>query len=160
MRALTMERSGLAWRDGLRVASVVAGKELRDAAANRWLGVYELVFGLLAVALSYLGYLEMGSAAFQGFGRTTASLLNLCLLLVPIVTLVLGSSSIVGEKERGTLITQLGQPVGRVEFLLGKFAGQFAAIALATMAGFALAGVAVAELAPPDDVSVYLLFVG
>ena len=159
MRDLTMDSRKAPWEDGLRVVGVVARKELRDAAVNRWLAVYALVFGLLAVGVSYLGYLEMGSTAFQGFGRTTASLLNLCLLMVPIVALIMGASSIAGERETGTLITQLGQPVGRTEFLLGKFLGQFGAVALATLAGFGLAGIVVAVLAPPEDISVYVLFV-
>ena len=51
--------------------------------------------------------------ALQAFGRTTATLMNLCLLLAPLVAVLMGAASIAGERERGTLEHLLAQPLSR-----------------------------------------------
>src|SRR3972149_3257846 len=89
---------------------IVAKKEIRDALSNRWLLAYCGLLALLALTLSYLGQRNLGSLGFENFSRTTASLLNLCLLLVPLVALALGAGAIAGERDRGTLNYLLSQP--------------------------------------------------
>ena len=102
---------------------IVAKKEIRDALSNRWLLAYCGLLALLALALSYLGQRNLGALGFENFSRTTASLLNLCLLLAPIMALTVGAGAIAGERERGTLTYLLSQPIERWELLLGKFVG-------------------------------------
>ena len=58
-----------------------------------WLLSYALIFTFLAVALAYLGQRNLGGLGFQNFSRTTASLLNLCLLLAPLIALSAGAGS-------------------------------------------------------------------
>lgn len=136
----------------------VTRKEVRDALANWWLLLYAGLLTLLALGLSYVGQRNLGSLGFENFSRTTASLLNLCLLLVPLIALSLGAGAIAGERERGTLTYLLAQPLERWELLLGKFAGLFLAVALATTVGFGLAGIAIATFASAMDVGTYILF--
>jgi len=138
---------------------IVAKKEIRDALSNRWLLAYCGLLALLALALSYLGQRNLGALGFENFSRTTASLLNLCLLLAPIMALTVGAGAIAGERERGTLTYLLSQPIERWELLLGKFAGLVASIALATVAGFGVAGVAIALYGSAMEAGTYLLFV-
>src|SRR3972149_2090028 len=90
----------------------IARKEVRDAVAGRWLILYAAVFAVLALGLPYLGQRNLGALGFENFSRTTASLLNLCLLLAPLVALSLGAGSIAAERDRGHLTYLLSQPPG------------------------------------------------
>jgi Cu-processing system permease protein len=144
----------------MNAITAIARKEVRDALNNWWLLLYAGLFALLALALAYLGQRNLGSLGFENFSRTTASLLNLCLLLAPLVALSLGAGAIAGERDRGTLTYLLSQPLERWELLVGTFAGLFLSIAVATAAGFGLAGVFIAFYAPALDAGVYVLFLG
>lgn len=138
----------------------IAGKELRDAVRSKWLLLYAVTFAALALGLSYLGERNLGSVGFDNFSRTTASIINLCLLLVPLIALTLGAGSIAGDHERGTLPYLLAQPLSRWELLLGKYAGLVLSIGAATLGGFGLAGVFIAIYASTMDVSTYLFLLG
>ncbi len=144
----------------MNAVAAIARKEVRDALNNWWLTLYAGLFALLALGLAYLGQRNLGSLGFENFSRTTASLLNLCLLLAPLVALSLGAGAIAGERDRGTLTYLLSQPLERWELLLGKFAGLLLSIAIATAAGFGLAGLFIAFFASTMDAGVYLLFLG
>ncbi len=138
----------------------VARKEVRDALNSTWLLLYAVMFTALALGLSYLGERNLGSLGFENFSRTTASLLNLCLLLAPLVALALSSGAIAGERDRGTLTFLLAQPLERWELLLGKYAGLAASIGLATAAGFGVAGSLIALQSSAMDAGTYILFLG
>jgi Cu-processing system permease protein len=138
----------------------VARNELRDAVGSTWLVTYTIVFTLVALGLSYLGERNLGAVGFENFSRTTASLLNLCLLLAPLVALLLGSGAVSGERERGTLTYLLAQPLERWELLLGKYAGLSLAVAAATTMGFGLAGIWIAVMTTSMAVGTYLLLLG
>ncbi len=135
---------------------VIARGQFREAVQSWWVGVYAVTFAVLALALAIAGARTTGALGFMGFNRTSASLLNACLLLVPLVALALGASAISGERERGTLQATLAQPVTRGEVLAGTFLGLLAALALATSLGFGGAGLVIALLAPVIDVGRYL----
>ena len=51
---------------------------------------FAVVFGLLTVSISYAGMMAEGFAGMQGFTRTSASLLNLMLFVIPLVALMMG----------------------------------------------------------------------
>lgn len=121
-----------------------AHREVREARRNRWFWLYALVFVALASALVWLGLSALGSYGVAGFGRTGASLINLILLIVPLMGLTLGALSIAGERERGTLLFLLAQPVNAAEVLLGKYLGLALALIAALSAGFGLSGFLIA----------------
>ncbi len=135
----------------------IFGKELRDAVRSRWLVAFSLTFALVALALALVQ--QQGGVGAQGFNRTTASLINLCLLLVPLLALILGASAIAGERDRGTLGTLLSQPLSATELLVGKYLGLTVAVWGAVMLGFGVAGFLVALVSPVTDLGHYLLFV-
>ena len=62
------------------------------------------------------------------------------------------------SRDRGTLTYILSQPLTRGELLLGKLAGLWASVSLATIAGFGFAGILIAIYASAMDVGTYLLF--
>jgi len=108
-----------------RVSSVIAfaRREFRDAISSRWFILYTVAFTVLAVAISFMSLAGSGSHGFAGFGRTTAGLLNLIMLVVPLMALIAGAGSIAGERERGTLLYLLAQPISRVEICSANTSG-------------------------------------
>jgi Cu-processing system permease protein len=135
----------------------IARQELIINIRNRWTLVFAAVFGVLVLAISYFGLVTGGSVGFQGFARTSASLLNMVLYIVPLVALVMGTLSFTSETSASELL--FSQPVTRDEILLGKFLGLFASIFTATLIGFGLAGVVIAAKAGTEGVWRYPAFV-
>jgi len=123
-----------------RWSSVIAfaRREFRDAISSRWFILYTVAFTVLAVAVSFMSLAGSGSHGFAGFSRTTAGLLNLIMLVVPLMALIAGAGSIAGERERGMLLYLLAQPVSRVELLLGKYIGLAFALIFSMCIGFGL----------------------
>ncbi len=139
---------------------VLGAHELRGAMRNRWLLVYALVFAALAIGLSMIGMRLAGAVGLEGYGRTTASLLNLCLSLVPLVAVLLGSVALSGERETGVLELFLAQPLSRAHLILGRFLGALGAVALATLLGFGIAGFLIGLATGAAGGVQYLAFLG
>ena len=141
-------------------ATPLIKKELTDAFANRWLIGYAVVLGVLGLAAASAGIESASGLALQAFGRTTATLMNLCLLLAPLVAVLMGAASIAGERERGTLEHLLAQPLTRTRLLLAKHAGLIISLTVATLAGFLPAGILVVAAAGAGVIGHYLIFPG
>lgn len=144
----------------LSTIALIAAKEFRDMWRSRWFAVMAAAFAALALALSILGAALVGFAGVAGFGRTTASLLNLVMLIVPLMGLVMGAMSLAGEREQGTLLTLLAQPVTPTEVLLGKLVGLAAALGAAVASGFAISGAVIARAGGWAELGDYLAFAG
>ncbi len=123
--------------------TALISKEFGETARSRWLAGFIGAFCLLAAVLSVVG--SSGSTfGGQGFGRTTAALLNLVLLIVPLMGLTAGSLSLAGEKERGTMEFLLSLPLRPRHIFWAKFLGSAAALAAALGLAFGLVGVGLA----------------
>jgi Cu-processing system permease protein len=138
---------------------ILSAKEWRDARRNRWFVLYTGVFAALALALAWLALSGVGSYGFAGFGRTGASLVNLVLLIVPLMGLTLGALSLAGERERGTLLYLLAQPVTRFEVLMGKYFGLALSICATLLLGFGLSGLLIAWQGGGAQIGAYLAMV-
>lgn len=136
----------------------IARQELIINIRNRWTLIFAGAFGVLVLAISYFGLITGGAIGFQGFARTSASLLNLVLYIVPLISLTMGTLSFTSEKSASELL--FSQPVTRGEILLGKLSGLFASIATATVAGFGLAGMIIAAKTGSQGATRYPVFVG
>ncbi len=119
-----------------RQVAVIASKEWRDRLRNRWVLAVALVFAVFALAIAYFGAAQQGQVGFHGIEATIASLASLVIYLVPLIALILGYDTIVGERERGALELLLTMPISRLEVLLGKYLGLAAALTSATAIGF------------------------
>ncbi len=128
----------------LRVILTIARRELKESLRNRWLLTFAIGFALLALALSRAGLATAGYAGLGGFGRTAASLINALLLFVPLLGMSIGAYSLSGDRERGTLMYLLAQPVTRGEVFCGKALGLAAALIAALSGGFGAAALALA----------------
>jgi Cu-processing system permease protein len=137
----------------------IAQKELRDALRNRWFLLYTVAFIALALAFSYLALAGAGIIGLAGFGRTTASLINLTLLIVPLMALSVGAQSVAGERERKTLVYLQSQPIGRHEIFFGKYLGLALSLLASLSLGFGAAGLVMAWYGGGDPAA-YLSLVG
>ena len=140
-----------------RTIALIAGEEFRVNARNRWIVAFGWIFALLTLAISYFGMVTAAQVGFQGFTRTTASLLNLVLYLVPMVALIMGVLSFSAEGGSELL---LAQPVTRTQVLVGKLAGVYATLVVALLFGFGSSGLVIALHAGIEGIGPYLLFVG
>jgi Cu-processing system permease protein len=138
--------------------TTIARQELTVNIRNRWTIIFAGVFSVLVLAISYFGLVTAGAIGFQGFSRTSASLLNLVLYVIPLVALTMGTLSFTSDVSANELL--YSQPVSRVEVMLGKLAGLFAAIVTATFIGFGLAGVIIGIQGGTDGASRYPILVG
>lgn len=136
-----------------------ARREFRDAIASRWFLLYTIAFTFLAVGVSFVSLSGVGSHGFAGFGRTAAGLLNLIMLVVPLMALTAGACAIAGERERGTLLYLLAQPVSRTQVLLGKYAGLAVALVCSLCIGFGVSAAVLAWRAGGVGVDAYVLLV-
>lgn len=142
-----------------RTLWTLIAKEMRDARRNRWFVMIAALFALLSVSLSLLGLAGLGSLGVAGFGRTAVSLLNLVLIIVPLMGLLLGAMSVSGEREHGTLLTLLAQPVTPNEVFLGKFLGSAAALASTVLVGFGASALVIGRYAGLAEIGDYLALV-
>ena len=106
----------------------IGHRELREAVRSRWFMLYTLAFAVLGLAVSCVSASGAGGSGLSGFGRTTAGLVNIVLLVVPLMALTSGAASIASDRERGMLSYVFAQPVSRVEVLLGKYVGLAASL--------------------------------
>jgi len=136
-RRLTPE-AGRGFGMNARIMFEIAKQELTINIRNMWTLVFAVVFGALVVSISYFGVMAEGFSGMQNFTRTSASILNLVLYIVPLVSLTMGTLSFTGDKGSTELL--FSQPVSRSEVMAGKLLGLFLAIAAATLIGFILSG--------------------
>lgn len=142
--ALQKSRPGTGYTSKLRCTLSFARREFLDALSSRWFILYTVAFSVLSIAVSFMSLAGSGSQGFAGFGRTTAGLLNLIMLVVPLMALIAGAGSIAGERERGTLLYLLAQPITRTELFIGKYIGLSIAMCCSMGVGFGLSAAVLA----------------
>lgn len=120
----------------VRSLLAIAQKEVRDSLRNRWFILYTIAFVVLSLGLSFLSMAGTGMDGLAGFGRTAAGLINLVILIVPLMALTAGASSLAAEKEKGSLNYLLAHPVTRFEVFFGKYLGMSAAMFSSLALGF------------------------
>jgi Cu-processing system permease protein len=154
---------GVASRPGprfmnVKTVSYIARHEFLINIRNKWTLAFAALFAILVLAISYFGMALVGyEVEFQDFYRTTASLLNLVMYVIPIVALVMGTNSFAGNG--GSFDLLFSQPVSRGEVLIGKFSGLFVSVSVSTLLGFGLAGMVIALRSDYEGVWRYALFV-
>lgn len=121
--------------------ALMARQELVLATRSRWTQLFAALFAGLALAVAGSGYVLSGGSGVQDFARTTSSLIQVIVLLVPLTALVLGVLALGPERGQAELL--FSQPVGRSTILIGKATGLFVALAAAEVLGFSLAGLVI-----------------
>ena len=142
----------------LLIIGRIARQELLVNVRNRWTVIFAVVFAALIVGVSYVGIVAEGFSGMQNFTRTSASMLNLVLYIVPLVALMMGTISFTGD--RGTTELLLSQPVFRGEVLAGKVLGLFLSLSVSMLVGFLAAGGVIVSAAGAEGLPRYAVFVG
>jgi Cu-processing system permease protein len=136
---------------------LVAHTELVLAARSRWTQVFAAAFAVMAVGVAGSGYVLSGGSGFEDLARTSASLVQLVVLVVPLTAIVVGVLHLAPERGQAELL--YSQPVSRATILLGRVAGLFVALASAQAVGFGAAGVLVFAQAGSEGGGAYALLV-
>src|SRR4030042_1847118 len=134
----------------------VAKKEFLDNIRNKWIILLTILFVLIIVVFSYAA----GSGeTFGNMENTVFGLLGISSILIPLIAIMLGFSTISGEAESGALYVVLSYPVRRVEVLLGKLLGLGCVIIISIIIGFGLGGVVIAATVGPESWVGYIAFI-
>jgi Cu-processing system permease protein len=128
-------------------------EELKIALRSRWTQIFAAVFAVLASSVAGAGYIISGGHGVQDFARTSASLVHLVVLIVPLISLMLGVLSL--SLERGAAEVVFALPIARRTILAGRLAGLFLALALAQSFGFGLAGIVVWLQSGPEGLGAF-----
>jgi ABC-type transport system involved in multi-copper enzyme maturation permease subunit len=143
-----------------KTAYTIAKKEFMDNIRSKWIIAISIIFIILTIAASYLaGGQAGGEEIFGGMEETVASLISISSLLIPLIAILLGFSTIAGEAETGALFVVLSYPVRRVEVLLGKFLGLGSVLAVTPFIGFGLSGIVIAATVGSEEGLAFLAFI-
>lgn len=145
---------------GLSIHSVwvLLVREAIDARRSRWFWIFTLIFIGLASMISFLGQAGLGEIGVAGFARTTASLLNLVIIMIPIMGLLLGALSISLERDYGSLPLLMAQPVIPAEIIIGKWLGLVVSSTATLFLAFGFSGILIARFSGLQDIRIFILF--
>jgi len=148
--------------DGFNPKAVftIAKKEFLDNIRNKWVILLTIIFVLLILIFSYVaGGQTGGENTFGDMQNTVIGLLSISSLLIPLIALILGFSTISGEAESGALYVVLSYPIRRIEVLFGKLLGLGSVIAASVFLGFGLGGIVIAATVGPESWVGYIGFI-
>ena len=144
-----------------KVIYYIAKKEFMDNVRNRWIILLTVIFVILTIVASFLAGGQSGHAgALGGMEETVVALISISSLLIPLIAIILGFSTISGEAESGALSVVLSYPVRRMEVLFGKFLGLGSVLVASTILGFGLGGIVIALTVSAESSLAYLAFIG
>jgi Cu-processing system permease protein len=141
----------------MRALLLCARQEMILTLRSRWTQIFALAFASLSLLVAWSGYILTGGSGVQDFSRTAASLMQLVVLLVPLMSLIGGVLAL--SPERGAAELLFAQPVSRSSILLGKLAGLLMALLAAQAVGFGAAGVVVFSQSGEEGLGGFLLLV-
>ncbi len=134
----------------------VARKELRGIVASRWFWMWVAAFVALAAILVVVALPSSRIDGNVGFGRTTASLVTLVQIIIPLMGLSLGASAIASQRESGALRFLMSHPINRSEAFWGIYLGYATALAIAASSGFGVAGLITAARGVGSEAGVFV----
>lgn len=131
--------------------------ELAAARRTRTVPLFAAGFGAASLVVALVGLSAGGAFAVQGFARTSVSLLQLVIWVVPLLALLTGA---VAGAECFDLEFVVGLPIARRRLVVARWAAWTLTLGAALVTGFGLAGLAVAFLAGGADGIGYLALTG
>ena len=136
----------------------IAKKEFMDNIRSKWIIGISIIFIILTILSSYVA--GGGSDhVFGGMEETVVALMSIYTLIIPLIAIMLGFSTIAGEAEAGALSVVLSYPVKRVEVLLGKFLGLGSVLAVTPIIGFGISGIIIAAIIGAEEGLAFLVFI-
>ena len=133
---------------------LIAKKEILDNIRNKWI----IVVSILIIALTLLS--SFAGSYWRSFEGTVAGMMATVQFFIPLIALMLGYATIIGEIEKGSMNSLLAHPVSRFEILMGKLLGNGLILTLSIIIGFGIGGIIVAFNVSDVNVIGYLIFIG
>lgn len=131
--------------------------EFAGARRGRTVLLFAAGFGVASVAVALVGLSAGGVLAVQGFARTSVSLLQLALWVVPMLGLLLGG---LAGAECHDLEFLAALPLSRRQLVLARWAAWVVALGSALLVGFGAAGIVIGSLAGAADGLRYAALIG
>ncbi len=95
---------------------------------------------------------------FKGFESTVLGMVSITSILLPIIAIMLGYGTIIGERENGSLSVVLSCPVSREDVVIGKFIGLGAVLFTTIFVGMGVSGLIIGLMATSAKWTAYILF--
>lgn len=129
--------------------ATIARIEFTATARVWWIRLFTVAYALIVIAMAYASGVIGDADAREGFARLTVAILPLALMLVPLASLLIGTST---ASDAGETAFLLAQPVTRRELVWGIWLGQAAAVLTSIGLGLGAGGAVVAALSGASDV--------
>jgi Cu-processing system permease protein len=131
-----------------------------DNIRNKWIIAVSIVYIILIILSSYLTGGQTGDNEIFGTIEATVIFARpLTFIFIPIISIILGYSTIVGEAETGSLSVVLSYPVKRVEVILGKFLGLGSILVITPFIGFGISGIIIMLSVGAEEAALLILFI-
>jgi ABC-type transport system involved in multi-copper enzyme maturation permease subunit len=118
---------------------IILSHTFKESIKAKWLIMFTAVFLLLAVNLPTLVLIAALYIPPNYLTVFLSNLVSLTFPFIPLLALPMGSTSIVDEREAGTLQYVLAHPITKTEFLLGRTTGLIIATSAVLLLGFGIA---------------------
>ncbi len=127
----------------LTAVRAIASQRFKESIRAKWLGIFALVFFLLAIDLPTLVLITVNLLQIQYLETYLTSLVTVSFPFIPLLALPMGSMAIVDEREAGTMQFTLSNPISKEAFLLGNALGLLLATTAVILLGYGIASVLV-----------------
>jgi ABC-type transport system involved in multi-copper enzyme maturation permease subunit len=119
-----------------------------------WIRLFAMAYALMTIAMAYAAGVIGDSDPAEAFARLTVAVLPLALMLVPLASLLIGTS---GAHDPSGTAFLLAQPVTRRQAVTGCWLGQGAAVSTAIILGFGTGGAMVTAISGARDIERFVL---
>lgn len=133
----------------------IAKKEFMDNLRNKWIMILTILFIILTLVTSFVS----GGGSLGNIEITVIGLLAIATMLVPIIAIMLGYTTISGEAESGSLLVVQSYPVSREEVYFGKLLGLSSVLAVSVLLGFGISGMVIGGTGGETNQGGFLVFI-
>jgi len=137
--------------------------ELKETLRARWYQFYILTISSMISLFFYFGLMESRVLGFIGLGRLLLTLIQICIVILPIFTLMTTVRTFVSDRETGVWEYNLSVPIKLSSFYWGRGLGRFLSLFLPLLLGIS-AGAIITLLkgypVPWKVVILYIIFIG
>lgn len=114
--------------------------EIKETFRARWYQIYIAVVAVLISVFFYFGLGESRALGFTGLGRLLLSVIQMCIVILPIFALMTTVRTLVSDRESGVWEYNLSLPMKLSSFYWGRSLGRFLSLFIPLILGLAGAG--------------------
>lgn len=137
--------------------------EFKETLRARWYQLYILAVSSMISLFFYFGLMESRVLGFVGLGRLLLTLIQICIIILPIFTLMTTVRTFVSDRETGVWEYNLSIPIKLSSFYWGRAIGRFLSLFIPLLLGIS-AGAVVTLIrgypVPWNVVILYITFIG